>query len=391
MLKHESTILVTCARGVQPYLAEEIRALGLPVQDEGPAGVRTSGTMADCMRLNMSVRTGHRVLFQLRRFRATHPDHLYNEVLGLAWEDVVPADGYMTVVSSVNTDAVRDSRFVNQRVKDAVVDRINERVGSRPNSGPARTGAVLSIHWLRDMVTLYVDTTGEPLSMRGYRKQPHAAPMRETLCAAVLMAAGYDGTGHLLNPMCGSGTLALEAALMARNIAPCLLRARYAFQQVLGYDDVLYQEIVEQAQSKKQDKCPVRIIATDNDPKAVDAAQGNAEAAGLVDDVEFAVCDFQETEIPEPLAGKMNFVVLNPEYGKRMGDEEELVPVYKGIGDFFKQQCGGWLGGVFTGNRELGKRVGLKPKRRHEFFNGPLDCRLFTYELYAGSKTKREE
>ncbi|MGE4264890.1 MAG: class I SAM-dependent RNA methyltransferase [Desulfovibrio sp.] len=376
-------ILVTCPKALPPFLAREMAALGLPGR-ELAAGVLAQGDMRDCMTLNLHLRTGHRVLLELARLRAADPNALANELGRLPWEDIIPADGHLTVDSSVQNEHVRDSRFANQKAKDAIVDRILSRKGRRPDSGPDPLGACVFLHWREDALTVYLDTTGAPLARRGYRKMPHKAPLQETLAAGIVLATGFaERGGHFLSPMCGSGTLAIEAALVALNRAPGLLRSGFAFEHLLGFDAAAYAELRKKAQagSKKQLEC--RIIASDLDPEAVAAARQNARTAGVEGHITFEVCDFRESTVPEEGVG---VCVLNPEYGGRLGDAPRLEPMYAGIGDFFKKRLPGWRGFVFTGNPDLAAKVGLKPRRKTPLFNAKIECRLLEYELYQGTR-----
>jgi len=380
-------ILVTCPKALPPFLAAEMAALGLPGR-EMAAGVLTKGDMADCMRLNLRLRTGHRVLLELARLNAPDPDALADELGRIAWEDIIPADGHLTIDGSVKNEHVRDARFVNQKAKDAIVDRIAARKGRRPDSGPDPIGAALFLHWRDDALTVYIDTTGAPLSRRGYRKMPHKAPLQETLAAGIVLATKFnEGGGHFLSPMCGSGTLAIEAALIALNRAPGLLRQGFAFQHLLGFDAERYAQLRREANQAATKHYTGRIIASDIDPEAVAAARQNARTAGVEEHIEFQVADFRESLVPEPLpTGATGVCVLNPEYGARLGDSPRLEPVYAGIGDFFKQRLPGWRGFILTGNPELAKRVGLKPRRKTPFFNAKIECRLLEYELYQGTR-----
>jgi len=378
----KSKILITCARGIPPFLKDELLALGFPVLSEAVAGVETEGTLDDAQKLNLFLRTAHRVLLVLKEFEANDADALYRELSSIAWEELIPADGYVCVTSSVETPAIRDTRFASLRCKDAVVDRIKEKRGTRPDSGPERGRSVVHLYWKDSRCTVYLDTSGESLSRRGYRKIPLAAPMQETLAAAVVLATGWQGKGSFVNPMCGSGTLAIEAALIALGRAPGSLRGNFGFMHVPGYNEALWQELREDARKRSKKELSGRIIATDIDPDAIEAAKKNAATAGVEHRVEFAVCDFSETPVPE--GGGV--VIMNPEYGERMGEAAQLETVYKGIGDFLKQKCGGYTGYVFTGSPTLAKRVSLKPKRSIPFWNSGIECRLLEYELYEGSR-----
>lgn len=383
----KNRILVTCAKGITPFLKKELLTLGFPVLGESLAGIATEGTLADTLRLNLMLRTGHRVLFLLREFIARDAEALYRSVSEIAWEEYIARNGYVSVTSNVDNPSIRDSRFANVRCKDAIVDRIKERCGRRPDSGPCQDRTVVNIYWKDERCSVYLDTSGEPLSRRGYRKIPLSAPMQETLAAAVILSTGWNGSGHFINPMCGSGTLAIEAALIALNRAPGFLRNNYGFMHIKGFDKVMWDALRAQTKKEAKKNLNCRIIATDIREEAVEAARNNAATAGVEHLIEFDVCDYTETPIPgDKGPGGEGIVILNPGYGERMGNIPELEDVYKGIGDFFKQKCKGYSGYLFTGNMDLAKKVGLKAKHKIPFFNGPIECRLFEYELYEGSR-----
>ncbi len=375
-------IVITCAKGITPYLRQEVQDLGFPVAAETIASVMTRGGMDEAMRLNLFLRTGHRVLLMLKEFEADNADELYRELFAIRWEEYIPEDSYLCVTSSVDNRSIRDTRYANLKCKDAVVDRILHVCGRRPDSGPDRGRCVVYLYWKDRTCAVYLDTSGEPLSKRGYRKIPMKAPMQETLAAAVIMAAGWTGGSDFINPMCGSGTLAIEAALIALRKAPGLLRKNFAFMHYRGYRAGVWEALLLDAEKMVCAKPAVSILASDIDPDTVDAAGKNARAAGVGDAILFDVCDFAETDLP----GHGGIVLLNPEYGERLGSEEALEQTYAAIGDFFKQRCKGYTGYIFTGNMALAKKVGLRPKRRIPFFNADIECRLLEYELYEGSK-----
>lgn len=381
----KSKILITCPKGLPPFLKQELLALNFPILSEAVAGVETEGTLDDTQRLNLHLRTGHRVLFVLKEFSANDADSLYRELARIPWEEHIAADGRLCVTSSVETPSIRDTRFASLKCKDAIVDRIKDKRGARPDSGPDRDRSVVHLYWKDDRCIIYLDTSGESLSRRGYRKIPLAAPMQETLAAAVVLATGWQGKGNFINPMCGSGTLAIEAALIALDRAPGLLRSNFGFMHLLGFNEPLWRELREEARKRPKKDLPGRIIATDIDPAAVEAAKKNAATAGVEHLIEFGVCDYAETAVPED----GGVIVMNPEYGERMGEVAQLEPVYKGIGDFLKRKCGGCTGYVFTGSPALAKKISLKPKRSIPFFNSGIECRLLEYELYAGSRKKQ--
>jgi 23S rRNA (guanine2445-N2)-methyltransferase len=381
----KSRILITCAKGVTPFLRDELLHLGFPILSESVAGIATEGTIDDTLRLNLLSRTAHRVLFLLREFSARDANDLYRAVSEITWEKYISPDEYICVTSSVDNPSIRDSRYANVKCKDAIVDRMREKTGQRPDSGPERDRVVINLYWKGDSCSLYVDTTGESLSRRGYRKIPMTAPLQETLASAVIMASAWDARSHFINPMCGSGTLAIEAALLGLNRAPALLRNNFGFMHIRGFKRQLWDDLRAEARKTAGKTLTYRIIATDIRREAVDAARRNAATAGVEHLIEFDVCDYSKTIVPDG----SGIIILNPEYGARMGRIKELESVYQGIGDFFKQRCNGYTGYIFTGNFELAKKVGLRPKRRIQFFNSGIECRLLEYELYEGSRKQR--
>lgn len=383
----KSRIVITCAKGIPPFLKEEILLLGYPILSEGVASVETEGRMDDAMRLNLFLRTGHRVLFFLEKFKARNPDELYARASAMKWEEVIPENGYLCVTSTVDTPTIKDSRFANVKCKDAIVDRIKKECGRRPDSGSERDRTVVHLFWKEEMGSIYLDTSGEPLSRRGYRKIPLKAPMQETLAAAVILATGWKGEVDFINPMCGSGTLAIEAALIGLGRPPGLLRSNFGFMHLKGFDESFWKTMRKKARAEAESTLGGRIIATDINAVAIETAKKNATTAGVERLIEFGICDFSETPLPE---GK-GVVLLNPEYGERLGKIEELKKTYQGIGDFFKKRCKGFTGYLFTGNFDLAKKVGLRTKRRIPFYNSNIECRLLEYDLYEGSKKRQAQ
>jgi putative N6-adenine-specific DNA methylase len=379
----KGVIIVTCPKRLAPYVEQDIKEIGFEPEETFITGVRLMGTINDCIKLNLNLRCASQVLFSLKQFEAENADDIYKHLIDYPWENILPEDGYFSITSNVNNPTINNSMFANLRVKDAIVDRLRDKRGSRPSTGSALTGAVIHLFWKNEDAEIFIDTTGDSLGRHGYRKIPGQAPMLEALAAATILATRWDRRAPFVNPMCGSGTVAIEAAMIATNRRPGLFRTNYAFMHLNGYDKSVYDREDAILEAQIIDVPELRIIATDYSGRAVDNARKNAVAAGVADLIEFDVCDFADTHIPSNVPG---IFYVNPEYGERLGDETELEATYKRIGDFMKQKCGGYTGYVFTGNIELGKRVGLKPKRRIEFYTSTIDCRLFEYELYSGTK-----
>jgi len=377
-------ITITCHKRMTPYLEQEVEHLGFEIAGSFVTGVRISGTINDCIKLNLNLHCASQVLYSLKKFQAADADILYKSLLSYPWETILPDDGYFSITSNVSNPTINNSLFANLRVKDAIVDRMRDQKGIRPSTGAELTGAVINLFWKNDDAEIFIDTSGDSLARHGYRKIPGQAPMLESLAAATIYATRWDRLSPFINPMCGSGTLAIEACMIATRRRPGLFRTNYAFMHLRGYNDAVY--LQEDALLEKQiiDVPGLRIIATDYSERAVENAKKNAMAAGVGRLIEFSVSDFALTTIPTGVNG---VVFINPEYGDRLGQIDELEKTYRRIGDFLKQKCGGYLGYIFTGNLELAKKIGLKAKRRIEFYTSTIDCRLLEYELYSGSRT----
>jgi 23S rRNA G2445 N2-methylase RlmL len=382
LFNSEGKIVITCPKRMSPWLKNELLELGYTNLEESHMSISLQGTMKDCMKLNLFLRTGHSILFQIKEFYAKTPDDLYKAMVAIPWEEYIEVHGYFSVTSFSDNPEINDSRFPNLKCKDAIADRITSVKGSRPNSGPDRNKTVINLHWRDDRASVYIDTSGETIAKHGYRKIPFKAPLQESLAAALILASKWDKNSNFINPMCGSGTLAIEAALIAQKRAPGLLRSNFGFMHVIGFDPQPWEEMRREAKLSGRKNIDFKIIASDLNEDAIQAAKRNAATAGVDHVIEFVCCDFRETPVPE---GE-GVVMINPEYGERLGEVDELRTIYKEIGDFFKKSCSGYIGYVFTGNLDLGKQVGLKPKRKLEFYNSKIDCRLLEFELYRGTK-----
>lgn len=380
----ESKIIITCNKRLSTYLQQEVEALGYEPTRVFPTGVELQGTITDTIPLNLNLRCGSQILYSLKTFTANDPTELYNELVTIEWEKLIDFSGYFSVTSNVNNEHILTPLFANVKVKDAIVDRIKSVKGIRPNSGPEANKMVVHLYWQDDRAEIFLDTSGETLAKHSYRKIPGKAPMLEALATSTIMATKWDRKSTFINPMCGSGTLAIEAALIATDKYPGLFRMNYGFMHITGYDETVFFAERRVLKDKAKKEIGFKIIATDISADAVDIAQKNAKTAGVEHLIDFAVCDFEETEVPE----EAGVVMFNPEYGERLGVHTKLEITYKRMGDFLKKKCLGYNGYVFTGNPDLAKKIGLRAARKIEFYNGKLDCRLFEYELYEG--TKRE-
>jgi len=377
-----SRVIITCSKRLAPFLEREVMDLGLSPVRIFPTGVELHASVNACIKLNLNLRCASQVLYSLKEFKANSPEEVYRHIKQFPWEELLPPDGYFTVTSQADHPTINNSMFVNVKVKDGIVDEMREKIGKRPDSGPALDKAVVHLFWRDNRAELFIDTSGETLSKHGYRKIPGKAPMLESLAAATLLATKWDRKSPFVNPMCGSSTLAIEAILMATNRRPGLFRTNYAFMHVNGFDEDVYAREYRMLEDQIQEIQGLEVIATDISEDAISISKVNAGLAGVEKYVQFSVCDFEETKIPET----PGVIYFNPEYGERLGEASELENTYERIGDFMKKKCQGYTGYIFTGNLDLAKKIGLKASRRIEFYTAKLDCRLLEYELYSGTK-----
>lgn len=378
-----SRIIITCNKRLTPWLQMEVEELGFKPVRTFATGVELKGTVNDCIKLNLNLRCASQVLYSLYEFRCNSPEELYKKLMTYRWEDLLPTDGYFSVTSHVDNPSVNNTMFTNVKVKDAIADRIRRETAKRPDSGPELDHAVINLYWWEISAEVFLDTSGETLAKHGYRKVPGKAPMLEALTSATLYAAKWDRKSPFINPMCGSGTVAIEAVLLATNRKPGLFRKNYSFMHVKGYDNQVYASEFQKIQDMITEVPGLYVAATDISDDAIKISKINAGIAGIEHLIEFGIYDFEETPVPE---GKQGVVYFNPEYGERLGEIQELEATYKRIGDFMKKKCQGYTGYIFTGNMDLAKKIGLKASRRLEFFSAKIDCRLLEYELYAGRK-----
>jgi putative N6-adenine-specific DNA methylase len=296
-------VTITCNKRLTPYLEQEVKELGFDIQESFVTGVRLLASVNDCIRLNLHLRCASQVLYGLRHFEAHDADDIYRTVLEYPWEQVMPPDGYFSITSNVQNDTINNSMFANLRVKDGIVDRMRDKTGIRPSTGAELKGTVIHLFWKGEEAELFIDTSGDSLARHGYRKIPGRAPMLEALASATIMATRWDRFSPFVNPMCGSGTVAIEAALIATNTRPGLFRDNYAFMHLQGYDETVYLEERGRLEAAIVDVPGLRIIATDYSDVAISNAIKNAKAAGVADLIEFSVCDFTDTEVPQDVPG----------------------------------------------------------------------------------------
>jgi putative N6-adenine-specific DNA methylase len=378
-------LVATCTRGLEEVLRQELMGLG---HDEAACGrgvVGFRGDLAAVYRANLRLRTAMRVLRTVAEGSAASREQLYELAAGVAWEETFAQGRTFAVDSAGRGSGFASSAFAALTVKDAIVDRLRARWGTRPDVARANPDLLVHLHLAGERADIALDSSGEPLSHRGYRPRGGPAPLSETLAAGVLLLAGYDGAQPFLDPMAGTGTIAIEAALIATNSAPGL-RRRFACERWPLHAAALLDAERERAAGARR-PAPSAIVAGDRDVRAVAAARRNAREAGVADAVEVVERDALELTPPGP----GTLIVSNPPYGERLGDAGDLTELYRGLGDAFKRRGAGATAWLLVGNPDLAKAVGLRPSRRIVLFNGPIECRLLRYDLYEGSRDRHED
>ena len=368
----------TTTKGLEEVLAAELTALGVREVVPANGGVNFSGSLRDGYRACLWLRTANRVLQPIASFPCPSQEALYEGVYALNWEELMTPSMTLAVDANLRDSEMTHSRFAALKTKDAVVDKIRDLRGQRPNVDPKDPDLRINLHLARNHCTISLDLAGIGLHRRGYRRDPTIAPLKETLAAGLVALTGWDQKTHFVDPMCGSGSLPLEAALLASNTAPGLLSPDFGFQRWPDFDSSSWKELIEEAE-QLQSPLPANLIfGSDRDQRAVDLARRNAESAGIGAKIRWSYNDFAKLEPPSD----HGTLICNPPYGERIGEEAELEAFYRKIGDTFKQRWKGWTAWVFTGNLALAKRVGLKASRRIVLYNGPIECRLLKYDLY---------
>lgn len=368
---------VTCAKGLEELVAGELAALEITGGKIERGGVSFSGSLVDGCKACLWLRTASRVLLTLAEFPATSPQELYDGVRSIDWPRYLRPEMTMAVDAVLRDSAMTHSGFIALKTKDAVVDTIRDRFGRRPNVDTRAPDLRINVHLVKNRCTLSLDLAGEPLDRRGYRLDRNKAPLRENLAAALIAFSGWQGEVPFYDPMCGSGTIAIEAALLASRTAPGLLREKFAFQGWPQHDPTAWQALRAAAEALRLRELPVGIAGFDRSPGSIEAARQNARRAGVAGLATFAPADFSTFAPATPAV-----IVCNPPYGERLGEMEELALLYRQIGDVLKQRCAGATAFILCGNSELVKHIGLKATRRIPLWNGPIECRLLKYEMY---------
>ncbi len=366
--------------GLEELLAAELRAIGATDIELLTRAVKYRGDKTILYKSNLLLRTALKVLVPFASFYAHHENQLYRRVRQIDWEDYLTPKQTFAIDATTNSEIFHHSKFTALKTKDAIVDQFRDKHGIRPSVDTDNPDLRLNIHVHDKLVTLSLDSSGGTLDRRGYRLSRTEAPMNEVLAAGILLLSGWDKESDLLDPMCGSGTFGIEAAMLAANIAPGKRRV-FGFERWKDFDATLWQSIKAEAEAAER-PIAAKIWSSDLDPEAIEISQKNARRAGVEDMIDFHLGDFL-TSFPHFTRGT---ILLNPPYGERLQWEEDIIDFYKEIGNRLKHHYAGHTAWIISANAEALKFVGLRPSRKIKLFNGALECRLQKFEMFAGKK-----
>lgn len=376
-------MLAKTFKGLEEVLAQELIELGANDVLIERRAVSFSGDKALLYRANFALRTAIRILVPIATFKAKDTDALYKQVKALDWSRYMTAETTFVVDATVYSESFRNSRFVTYRTKDAIADYWTEKADKRPNVSTQEPDLIVNVHVSNEQVTLSLDSSGESLHKRGYRVATTEAPISEVLAAGMLLLAGWRGQSDFYDPMCGSGTLLIEAALIARNIAPGVFRKSFAFEKWKDFDADLWSEIYNDDSQERE--FTHRIYGSDASFYAIQQAGKNIKSAGVQKDIELKQIRIEELK---ELQASGALVMINPPYGERLKSNKEMEDLYGAIGSTLKHQFTGASAWIISSNAAAMKCIGLKPSKKYHLLNGELDCQFNRYDLFAGKRNE---
>ena len=384
-MKEEFELVAKTFHGLEEILAKELTELGASNIEIGNRMVAFTGDKALMYKANFCLRTAIRILKPIKHFKANTADEVYDNIKSIAWENYLDNTKSFAVDAVVFSNDFRHSKFVAYKVKDAIVDYFRDQTGERPSVRINNPDVLLNIHIAEDRCTLSLDSSGESLHRRGYRQEAVEAPLNEVLAAGMILMTGWKGECDLIDPMCGSGTIPIEAALIARNIAPGVFRKEFAFEKWVDFDQDLFDSIYNDDSQEREFNH--KIYGYDNNPKANEIAIRNVKAAGLSKEIELKLQPFQQFEQPK----EKSIIITNPPYGERISTDD-LLGLYKMIGERLKHAFAGNDAWILSYRDECFDQIGLKPSVKIELYNGALECQFRKYQLFDGKyKAFRQE
>lgn len=367
--------------GLEFILGNELKALGAQNVRVRTRAVEFEGDQALLYRANLHLRTALRILVPIRSFKARSPEELYRQVLRINWSKYLSVDETFAINATAFSETFTHSKFASLKVKDAIADQFRRKSGRRPSVDLASPHLRVDLFIKEQQCIISLDSSGESLHKRGYRVSTNIAPISEVLAAGMIMLSGWKGDIDFMDPMCGSGTFLIEAAMIAANIAPQAQRRDFGFKNWRDYDKKLWSDIL-QHEHKNRHTFDCKIIGSDKDFAAIKAVNENIFSADLVGKIEVSRKALSKTEA----SGPAGILMTNPPYDVRIKDDD-IDALYASIGDQLKQKFAGWEGWIISSNKSALKKVGLRPSAKYNLFNGPLECKLHKYEMYQGKKT----
>jgi putative N6-adenine-specific DNA methylase len=370
--------------GLEDLLVAELQALGAERIEKHNRAVTFEGDEACLYRTNLCLRTALRILVPIKTFPVEHEADLYYGIKGIRWEKYMDVDDTLSVHCTLHSQRFNHSQYLALKAKDAIVDRFRDHYGRRPNVDLEEPTLRIHLHVHGDECLVSLDSSGGSLHKRGYRDHTNLAPINEVLAAGLVLLSGWDPGTPFVDPMCGSGTILIEAAMLAGNIPPGIHRKQFGFQRWKDYDARTWQSVQEEAEAAIDRSERPLLMGGEISPHVARKAESNIASAGLKKRIRIVHSAFQD--LPPPEGG--GTLILNPPYGERMDKDEDIDGVYKMIGDTLKRNWAGWTAWMITSNLEAAKQVHLTPKPRIKVFNGSLECRFMRYELYSGTRRR---
>ena len=372
----------TVARGLEELAAQELERLGAEGVEPGFCGVAFRCDRKRLYSINLWTRLSFRILVTVAHVPCRDSDALYRGIQRIDWEQYLSPDQTLAVKATGKNDRLNHSHFTALQVKNAIVDQQQDRHGERSDVDTEIPDVQINVHIKDNKATVSLDSSGSSLHRRGYRPAMGTAPLKESLAAALVQLTEWSGHGAFLDPMCGSGTLPIEATLQVMGIAPGLFRDQtsqgFGFQTWPDYDQPLWQGLVEDAKKRRKTELGVPVVGCDRDLDILTDARTNADYSGVADHIEFNYTNFADIEAP----ADSGILICNPPYGERLGQAENLAPFYKLMGDILKQRFKGWTAYILSGNKALTKCIGLRTARKIPIYNGSIPCQFLKYEMY---------
>jgi putative N6-adenine-specific DNA methylase len=372
-------IIAKTFKGLEEVLAKELISLGADEVQIQRRAVSCKGSLSFLYKANLCSRTALRFLVPIASFNAKNADQIYKQVKQIDWISYLTTNTSFAIDSTVYSDNFTNSQFVSYRVKDAIADYFMEREGKRPSVSLSAPELLINVHISQNQCTISLDSSGESLHKRGYRLSQTEAPINEVLAAGILLMAGWNGQSNFIDPMCGSGTFLIEAALIALNIPPGIFRKSFAFEKWMNFDKELFDDLYNDDSQERE--FTNTIYGSDISPIAIEIAQKNIKTAGLARYINLQVADVANVSIPEGKA----LMVTNPPYGKRL-QPEKLYEIYESLGRMLKFKMAGNQAWVISSDEKCLMRIGMKPSKKISLFNGDIDCLLCNYEIFEGKR-----